>query len=98
MKFTYQVPSFSVLHVDLRQMKLQATAEDGSVLLYDGFIRADPSLEDREMPYSVKVKDFCFVLVSRKSECNCKFKEGKSVKPYVTSVKYIYSISGHTAG
>ena len=50
------------------------------------------------MPYSVKVKDFCFVLVSRKSECNCKFKEGKSVKPYVTSVKYIHSISGHTAG
>ena len=47
MKFTYQVLSFSVLHVDLRQMKLQATAEEGSVLLYDGFIRADLSLEDR---------------------------------------------------
>ena len=95
-KFTYQVPSFSVLHVDLRQTKLQVTAEDGSVLLYDGFIRADPSLDDKETPYSVKVKDFCFVPVSRKSECNCKFKEGKSVKLYVASIKYI--ISGHTAG
>ena len=97
-KFTYQVPSFSVLHVDLRQTKLQVPAKDSSVLLYDGFIRADPSLEDREMPYSVKVKDFCFVPVSRKSECNYKFKEGKSMKLYVASVKYIHSISGHTAG
>lgn len=57
-KFTYRVPSFSFLHVDLRQTKLQVMAEDGSVLLY----------EDRETPYSVKVKDFCFVPVSRKSE------------------------------
>lgn len=65
-KFSYRVPSFSVLHVDLRQIKFQVTAEDGSVLLYDGFIRTDPSLEDRETPYSVRLKDFCFVPVSRK--------------------------------
>lgn len=59
-KFSYQVPSFSVFHVDLRQIKLQVTAVDGSVLLYDGFIRADLSLEDRETPYSVKLKDILF--------------------------------------
>ena len=51
-KFSYRVPSFSVLHVDLRQIKFQVTAEDGSVLIYDGFIKADSSLEDRETPYS----------------------------------------------
>lgn len=67
-KFSYQVPSFSVLYVDLRQIKFQVTAEDGSVLFFDGFIRADPSLEKRETPYSVKLKDFCFVPVSRMSE------------------------------
>jgi len=33
--------------VDLRQIKLQVTVEDGTVLLFDGFIRADPSLKGR---------------------------------------------------
>ena len=32
-KFSYRVPSFSVLHVDLRQIKFQVTAEDGSVMM-----------------------------------------------------------------
>ena len=59
-KFSYIDPSFSVLHVDLRQIKYLVTA---------GLTRADPSLEDRETPYSVRLKDFCFVPVS---ECNCK--------------------------
>ena len=44
-KFSYIDPSFAVLHVDLRQIKYLVTA---------GFIRADPSLEDRETPYSVR--------------------------------------------
>lgn len=33
--------------VDLRQIKLQVTVEDGALLLFDGFIRADPSLKGR---------------------------------------------------
>ena len=53
-KFTYQVPSFSVLYVDLRQAKIQITKDDDSVLLFDGFIRADPSLET-PVPFSVVV-------------------------------------------
>ena len=63
-KFTYQVPAFSVLHVDLKQVEIQLVREDGLVSLYDGFIRADPSLEKITVPFSVCVKDFCHVLVS----------------------------------
>ena len=63
MKFMYQVPSFSVLYVDLRQVQIQVIKEDGSVLLFDGFIRADPSLERMPVPFSVVVKRFCFVPV-----------------------------------
>ena len=62
-KFTYQVPSFSVLYVDLRQVEIQVTKDDGSVLLFDGFIRANPSLERMPVPFSVVVKRFCFVPV-----------------------------------
>ena len=62
-KFTYQVPSFSVLYmyVHLRRVEIQVTKDDGSVLLFDGFIRADPSLERMPVPFSVVVKRFCFV-------------------------------------
>ena len=42
-------------------MKLQLIAEDGSVALCDGFIRAEPFLERQATPFSVKLKDFCFV-------------------------------------
>ena len=52
-KFTYKVPSFSVLYVDLRQVKIQITKDDGSVLLFDGFIIADLSLERMPVPFSV---------------------------------------------
>ena len=62
-KFMYQVPSFSVLYVDLRQVEIQVTKDDGLVLLFDGFIRADPSLERMPVPFSVVVKRFCFVPV-----------------------------------
>ena len=50
-KFSYQIPSFSVLIVDLRRVKLQLISEDGSVVLRDGFIRADPSLEVKPTPF-----------------------------------------------
>ena len=62
-KFSYQIPSFSVLAVDFRQVKLQISTEDGSVVLSDGFIRADPLLEVKPMPFLVKIKEFCLVPV-----------------------------------
>ena len=69
-KFSYQVPSFPVVVVDLRKIKVQLMAEDGSLILSDGFIKADQSLEAKTVPFSIKVKDFCFVPVSR---YHCRF-------------------------
>ena len=40
-KFYYQVPSFPVIVVDLGKIKVQLTAEDRSLILSDGFIKAD---------------------------------------------------------
>ena len=56
-KFSYRLPSFSVLHVDLRQIKFQVTADEGCVMLFDGFIQADPELETKSAPLSLKLKD-----------------------------------------
>ena len=67
-KFSYRLPSFSVLHVDLRQINFQITAEEGCVMMFDGFIRADPELDMKSVPFSLKLKDYCFVPVS---ECMC---------------------------
>lgn len=66
-KFTYQVPSFSAIRVDLRQVEIQVEIEDGSVSLYDGFMRDSPSLEKIIVPISIHVKDLCYIPVS--SEC-----------------------------
>jgi hypothetical protein len=33
-------------------------------MLFDGFIRADPELETKSVPLSLKLKDYCFVPVS----------------------------------
>ena len=38
LKFTYKIPSFPVVSIDLRTAKLQMVEENGSVLLCDGFI------------------------------------------------------------
>ena len=80
-KFTYQVPSFSVLYVDLRQVKIQVTKDDGSVLLFDGFVRADPSLERMPVPFSIVVKRFCFVPVT---EFIC------TIPPWYFKISYKY--------
>ena len=63
-KFTYTVPRFSVISVDMRLITFQALADDGTVFVFDGFIRADSSLDlgDRT-PFSIKLKDYCFVSV-----------------------------------
>jgi len=64
-KFSYQVPSFLIVVVDLRKIKVQLMAQNGSLLFSDGFIKADQSLEAKTVPFSIKIKDFCFVPVSR---------------------------------
>ena len=45
-KFSYQVPSFPVIVVDLRKIKVQLTAEDRSL------IKADQSVETKTVPFS----------------------------------------------
>ena len=62
-KFSYRIPSFSVLTVDLRQISYQVESSDGAQLLFDGFIRADSGMET-EKPFTIQLKDFCFVTVS----------------------------------
>ena len=66
-KFTYQVPSFSVFQPNLRQVEIQVVAGDGSVLLFDAFIRADTTLENLSVPFSIIVEEFCFIPVSLKA-------------------------------
>ena len=51
-KFYYQVPSFPVIVVDLGKIKVQLTAEDRSLILADGFIKADQSVETKTVPFS----------------------------------------------
>ena len=62
-KFSYKVPSFSVLVVDLRKIRLQVVLGDKSVVILDGFIRADLSLEEKKTPLSIKLLEWCFVPV-----------------------------------
>ena len=71
-KFSYKVPNFSVLAIDLRRVKFQVALKDLSVIILDGFIRADPSLESRSAPVSIKLLDWCFVSV-RKANCTSKW-------------------------
>lgn len=64
-KFSYTIPSFSMISVDLRQISFQVLAVDGTVVLFDGFIQADSSLDmGNKTPFSLKLKDYCFVTVS----------------------------------
>ena len=62
-KFTYRVPSFSVFCADLRQIKYQLTVDNDLVVVCDGFIRADQSLEAKSTPFTIVLKDYCFVPV-----------------------------------
>ena len=48
----------------LLPISLQLMAEDAFLVLSDRFIRADPSLEMKTAPFLIKVKEFCFVLLS----------------------------------
>lgn len=64
-KFTYRIPSFPVLTVDIRHIVYQVVTVERNVLLFDGFIRADSSLEPaKETPFAVQIQDGCCVTVS----------------------------------
>ena len=64
-KFTYRIPSSPVLTVDIRHIVYQAVTAEGNMLLFDGFIRADSSLEPaKETPIAVQIQDGCGVAVS----------------------------------
>ena len=67
-QFTYIIPSFSVIHVELRQAAHQVELSDGSVRLYNGFLRSDRSLPDPSrrstIPFALTIQSHCFVDVS----------------------------------
>ena len=54
--FRYTIPSFDVIAVELRQVRLKGYNSDGDELTYDGFIRNDISLS-RSYPTWMTVKD-----------------------------------------
>lgn len=62
-EFHYQVLSFAVLSVFLRQTTIRISSDDNQFILYDAFIRSDPSLESKSPPFYLEVKEFCFVPV-----------------------------------
>ena len=67
-QFTYRIPSFSVIEVELRQGTFQFEHLDGSVRVYDGFLRSDQNFPDPSRPsttpFAITIKDHCFVDVS----------------------------------
>ena len=63
-KLSYRIPSFSVINVDIRQITYQVLSGDGTVLKFDGFIHADSGLIDKHTPFTIQLKDYCFVTVS----------------------------------
>ena len=66
-EFTYIVPSFSVLQVDLRQATVQVELDNGTGVLYDCFLKAHPSLPERQccIPLYLTIEKHCLVPVSQ---------------------------------
>ncbi len=69
-KFSYIIPSFSVINVDLLEVRVQFlekedSASDSPLVMMDAFIRADPELDKVVPPFTIQLKDYCFVSVSR---------------------------------
>ncbi len=64
-QFIYRIPGFSVIEVELRQGTFQFEHLDGSVRLYDGFLRSDQSFPDASRPsttpFAITIRDHCFV-------------------------------------
>ena len=61
--FSYIIPSFDVLKVEMRQMKVKFAGKGGDDETYDIFIRDDPSL-CLEYPVEMVVKDSTVIQVS----------------------------------
>ena len=61
--FLYVIPTFDVLSVELRQMRIHGVTEQGESHIYDVFIRNDPSLA-RSYPAWITVMDAVVVDVS----------------------------------
>lgn len=69
-EFSYAIPSFSCIDVYLRQATIQfESLLDGSVHLYDGFLRSDPSLGPANTPCCLTLTSHCFVSVSELRTC-----------------------------
>ena len=60
--FKYVVPSFDVLAVAMRPMKIRVNV-DGQDRTYDIFIRTDNSLNGHLLPAMMRVKDYALVEV-----------------------------------
>ena len=67
-EFSYKVPSFSVLTVDLRQatMQIERVDSDGEIAVQctDGFIRSDAQLDRIICPFLLTLSNSCLVPVS----------------------------------
>ena len=59
--FRYVIPSFKVLEVGLRQMRIRGDCK-GEVV-YDLFVRDDPSLNGRICPTMMTLKDYALIPV-----------------------------------
>ena len=64
-EFTYCVPTFSVIRVPLREVTVQIEDSSGSVYLFDGFIRSEPSMRaSTHVPTIITLREHCFIPVS----------------------------------
>ena len=64
-KFSYRIPTFSGIYVNLRQVEVQLHHNQTSITtVVDAFIRADLVLDEVVPPFCVNLNEFCFVPVS----------------------------------
>ena len=55
-RYSYRIPSFSVITVVLRRIKYEVVLPNGDANILDGFMRDDPSLQ-RVFPTKVSIED-----------------------------------------
>ena len=60
--FMYVIPSFDVLGLPLRHLKIRGFSRDGKEMFYDTFVRNCPSL-DRLYPATMIIKDVTIIKV-----------------------------------
>ncbi len=60
--FRYTIPSFDVLAVELRQMRIKGHTPDGEEQVYDFFVRNDPTFE-KPHPAWMEITDATLVEV-----------------------------------